>query len=598
MQPAPTLVVCGSVHYDVIVQLPRFPRANDRLAPGAVTLAPGGMGGNVAAAFSRLGGHSRFVGMFSSDDDGVCLREDLERDGVDTNWSSWSGATGTRGFILVDGEAERAIIGYWSAIADLIRSPGQSPGPVEHSAPDRTTRRTRRFPHLVLRPEVFDAPVDAFSCPFNFAPVVLDTVPAHLPVYMDLETGHVQGWSEEDIRRHLGRATVIFGNQRNLSSLLDLLGETELASLAMATDTIFVETLGADGCAIHYEGMTTIVPGYPANPVDSTGAGDCFAAAFTLAHLQGRSLEESASFACYAAARSVRALGSRPGVPTAADMELLWTFNHPHRIEMNTPSNEGQTHMTDVATTPPRVQVRNLSKTFELHILHGKRITGFDNVSFDVPEGAFLGIAGRSGSGKSSLLKCLYRTYLADSGEITYRTDEGHEVDLVAADDDSVLDLRVGEIGYVSQFLRPTPRVAALDLAARPMIRRGVPRKEAEERVAHYFQMLALPEDLWDGYPILFSGGEQQRVNLARALASDASLLLLDEPTSALDASLQDVVVQLIAERRDAGTTMIGIMHDAELLADLSDVIVHMAEGHVTSFETMGSPAGAMVAGR
>jgi alpha-D-ribose 1-methylphosphonate 5-triphosphate synthase subunit PhnL len=254
--------------------------------------------------------------------------------------------------------------------------------------------------------------------------------------------------------------------------------------------------------------------------------------------------------------------------------------------------------MIDVATTPPRVQVRNLSKTFELHILHGKRIMGFDNVSFDVPEGAFLGIAGRSGSGKSSLLKCLYRTYLADSGEITYRTDDGREIDLVAADDDSVLDLRVSEIGYVSQFLRPTPRVAALDLAARPLVRRGVPRDEAEERVAHYFRMLALPEDLWDGYPILFSGGEQQRVNLARALASDASLLLLDEPTSALDASLQDVVAQLIAERRDAGTTMIGIMHDAELLADLSDVIVHMAEGHVTSIETMDSPAGAMVAGR
>lgn len=254
--------------------------------------------------------------------------------------------------------------------------------------------------------------------------------------------------------------------------------------------------------------------------------------------------------------------------------------------------------MIDVSTPQPRLQVRDLSKIFELHILHGKRITGFEHVTFDVPEGAFLGIAGRSGSGKSSLLKCLYRTYLADSGCISYRTDDGREIDLVSADDDTVLDLRVNEIGYVSQFLHPTPRVAALDLAARPLVRRGVPRAEAEERVAHYFTQLALPEDLWDGYPILFSGGEQQRVNLARALASEASLLLLDEPTSALDASLQDVVARLLAERRDTGTTMIGIMHDAELLADLSDVIVHMAEGTVTSIESTSTPAHVMVAGR
>lgn len=248
------------------------------------------------------------------------------------------------------------------------------------------------------------------------------------------------------------------------------------------------------------------------------------------------------------------------------------------------------------------VRVIDLSKNFTLHTLHGKKITGFEHVSFDVPQGAFVGIAGQSGSGKSSLLKCLYRTYLANSGEILFRLPKGlngssgsigssgpdaGEIDLVTADDDTMLDLRVDEIGYVSQFLRPTPRVPALELAARPMLRRGVPRDEAFERVASYFQRLALPEDLWDGYPILFSGGEQQRVNLARALASDSRLLLLDEPTSALDASLQEEVAQLLIERRDRGTTMIGIMHDANLLAQLSDVLVHMAHGRVTSTESL-----------
>ena len=243
-------------------------------------------------------------------------------------------------------------------------------------------------------------------------------------------------------------------------------------------------------------------------------------------------------------------------------------------------------------TTPqpqPHVRVRRLSKTFLLHILHGKAIIGFTDVSFDVPRGAFVGIAGQSGSGKSSLLKCLYRTYLADAGEILLTAQDGGTIDLVSADDDTILDLRTDEIGYVSQFLHPTPRVTALDLAARPLVRRGVSREDAHERVAGYFQRLALPEDLWDGFPILFSGGEQQRVNLARALASDSRLLLLDEPTSALDAGLQEVVVELLAERRDRGTTMIGIMHDAALLANLSNTLVHMERGRVTGIEPVAA---------
>ncbi|MGB3328943.1 MAG: ATP-binding cassette domain-containing protein [Thermomicrobiales bacterium] len=240
---------------------------------------------------------------------------------------------------------------------------------------------------------------------------------------------------------------------------------------------------------------------------------------------------------------------------------------------------------------PPHLRVRSLTKTFHLHILHGKTITGFTEVSFDVPRGAFVGIAGQSGSGKSSLLKCLYRTYLADRGEILLTGEDGTTIDLVTADDDTVLDLRADEIGYVSQFLHPTPRVTALDLAARPLVRRGASRQDAHERVAGFFQRLALPEDLWDGFPILFSGGEQQRVNLARALASDSRLLLLDEPTSALDAGLQEVVVELLAERRDRGTTMIGIMHDAALLSELSNVLVHMDRGRVTGIDQQDSTA-------
>jgi alpha-D-ribose 1-methylphosphonate 5-triphosphate synthase subunit PhnL len=242
------------------------------------------------------------------------------------------------------------------------------------------------------------------------------------------------------------------------------------------------------------------------------------------------------------------------------------------------------------------VRVDNLRKEFVLHILHGKQILGFEEISFDVPFGAFVGISGQSGSGKSSLLKCLYRTYLADAGAIYFNRGNGDIVDLVTAADDDILDLRVREIGYVSQFLRPAPRVTALDLAARPLLRQGLSRDEAYERVSYFFGRLALPEDLWDGYPILFSGGEQQRVNLARALASDSKLLLLDEPTSALDASLQAEVVSLLAERRDRGTTMIGIMHDAALLRQLSDTLVHMDTGRMVGIEPTGNRASVAVA--
>lgn len=229
----------------------------------------------------------------------------------------------------------------------------------------------------------------------------------------------------------------------------------------------------------------------------------------------------------------------------------------------------------------PLLTIENLCKEFVLHILKGKHVLAFRDISFEVPERSFIGIAGRSGSGKSSLLKCIFRTYLSDSGSITYTRPDESTIDLTTASDDEMLDVRQRDIGYVSQFLRPVPRVTAIDLAARPLIRQGVSKEEAQERIAYYFNRLQLPEELWDGYPILFSGGEQQRVNLARALAAQPRLLLLDEPTSALDGTLQQEVVRLFEEARSAGVTMIGVMHDTELLEQLSDRVLTMQDGSI-----------------
>ncbi|GIW07276.1 MAG: phosphonate C-P lyase system protein PhnL [Dehalococcoidia bacterium] len=231
--------------------------------------------------------------------------------------------------------------------------------------------------------------------------------------------------------------------------------------------------------------------------------------------------------------------------------------------------------------TAVHLSVRDLTKRFHLHLLGGKTVVGFEGISFDVAEGEFVGLAGPSGSGKSSLLKAIYGSYLVQAGTLLYRCIDGSIVDLATADDETKLALRRREIAYVSQFLRPAPRVKAIDLAARPLIAQGVDEAEARERIATLFDRLRLPRDLWESYPVLFSGGEQQRVNLARAIASRPRLLLLDEPTSALDPSLQQTVVHLLAEERSRGVTMIGVMHDETLLSRLADEVVRLDRGRL-----------------
>lgn len=223
------------------------------------------------------------------------------------------------------------------------------------------------------------------------------------------------------------------------------------------------------------------------------------------------------------------------------------------------------------------ITVEKLSKCFTLHILGEKRIEACRDVSFRVPSGGFLGLSGPSGAGKSTVLKCLYRTYLATGGTIRYDSAAFGPVDLASLPDRAVIDLRHREMGYVSQFLKVIPRVSALEVVMEPILtRNGVSREAARSRAVDLLERLRIPPHLFDAYPATFSGGEQQRINIARAVSWKPRLLLLDEPTASLDQESVGIVLDILKELRGEGTTMIGIFHDTALLQSVTDSVCNI----------------------
>ena len=209
----------------------------------------------------------------------------------------------------------------------------------------------------------------------------------------------------------------------------------------------------------------------------------------------------------------------------------------------------------------PMLRTEALAKGFTLHLQGGLRLAVLAGVELSVHAGECVALAGPSGAGKSSLLRCLYGTYRAEGGRILVR-HRGCLVDLAASDPRMVLDIRAETIGYVAQFLRVVPRVPARDIVAEAAIARGVDPPTAREQAGALLARLAIPARLHGLPPATFSGGEQQRVNLARGFIAGHPILLLDEPTAALDAANRDAVLALIAEARDAGTAIVAIMHD------------------------------------
>jgi alpha-D-ribose 1-methylphosphonate 5-triphosphate synthase subunit PhnL len=212
------------------------------------------------------------------------------------------------------------------------------------------------------------------------------------------------------------------------------------------------------------------------------------------------------------------------------------------------------------------LRAAGIGKTFTLHGQGGVQIEALAGVSLEVERGECVVLVGPSGAGKSTLLRCLYGNYLASTGSIEIRdtADHGQRVSITGAQPHDVLRLRRNVVGYVSQFLHVIPRVPTLTLVAEPLLLRGVAEDEARARAAALLARLNVPERLWTLAPATFSGGEQQRVNIARGLIAGHPLLLLDEPTASLDAENRDVVADLIVEARERGAAIVGIFHDEE----------------------------------
>jgi len=223
----------------------------------------------------------------------------------------------------------------------------------------------------------------------------------------------------------------------------------------------------------------------------------------------------------------------------------------------------------------PVLQVENFSKSFLLHE-QNKRIPSSCRISFNVNAGELSALIGPTGAGKSSVLKCIYRTYLPRGGRIIYRSASGQDFDLATIDEQKILQFRRFEIGFVTQFLHCLPRQPTIDVVTQPLLAIGVTRDEANQRASELLRAMRVPERMWSISPARFSGGERQRVNLARGLIAKPRLLLLDEPTASLDPVTAECVIHIIEQLKSEGTAMLAIFHRPDITRRLVDQVIEM----------------------
>ena len=222
--------------------------------------------------------------------------------------------------------------------------------------------------------------------------------------------------------------------------------------------------------------------------------------------------------------------------------------------------------------------IEGLTKNFYLHNLV-KTIKSCHDICFTLHEGEFIGIVGRSGAGKSSILKCINRTYLPLEGSIIYNSEAFGPIDLAHASERQMLQLRRYEIGYVAQFLNVMPRTTAKEHVMSALLEIGTEAGEAERRAREMLAYFRLQEELWDIYPQTFSGGERLRLNLAHAMVKRPRLMLLDEPTASLDNKTKVLVKDILQQLKEEKTSMLGIVHDLEFMEGVCDKVFNMSEG-------------------
>lgn len=228
----------------------------------------------------------------------------------------------------------------------------------------------------------------------------------------------------------------------------------------------------------------------------------------------------------------------------------------------------------------PILQVRDFSKSFFIHH-NQQQIQAIKSLNLDVLHGEFVGIIGKSGSGKSTILKSIYRTNHPENGTIMFQSSIYGSIDLLQAKDQEIIDIRMHEIGYVSQFLHILPRTTAFDYVKQSLLDADTSLKNADQLVSEILSHFELSENLWSMYPNTFSGGEKLRLNVAAAMIKKPRLLLLDEPTASLDTNSKLKVKELIQILKNEGTTMIGIFHDIDFIHDLCDRVIQLDKGEL-----------------
>ncbi len=219
----------------------------------------------------------------------------------------------------------------------------------------------------------------------------------------------------------------------------------------------------------------------------------------------------------------------------------------------------------------PMIEIQDLEKSFTLHTQGGVVLPVLAGVDLTVAPGECVALTGASGAGKSTLMRMVYGNYLIGGGSIRVG-----DTDVATADSRALMALRRRTLGYVSQFLRVVPRVATLDVVADPLMALGADDDEAKTRARSLLERLRIPAALWSLSPLTFSGGEQQRVNLARGFVHRYPALLLDEPTASLDPVNRETVLELIEEAKADGAAILGIFHDAAARGRIADREVDM----------------------